>query len=125
MASGVPAELLTQALYTIGDVVRGCPNNQALLVSLLAPSDPPQPAITVLLVTMVNERQQLFVRMAVLYAFQCLLASNPDIQEQIVSTLLPRDSARKCPLPLSFILSRLRIVEMDKPAIAPFLRTPS
>ncbi len=95
MAGGVPADLLTETLYTLGETVRCCPTNQQTLVSMVAPSEPPQPAITVLLVTMVNERQQLAVRMAVLYCFQCLLAANAEIQNQVVSTLLPRDSERK------------------------------
>ncbi|BHF70072.1 Vesicle-mediated ER to Golgi transport protein [Sparganum proliferum] len=95
MANGVPAELLMQTLYTMGDVVRCCPTNQQSLANLVAPSTPPQPAITVLLVTIVNERQQLAVRMAVLYCFQCLLASNAEIQDQVVSTLLPR-AAEPC-----------------------------
>ncbi|VUZ50236.1 unnamed protein product [Hymenolepis diminuta] len=92
MAGGVPAELLTETLYSLGEIVRGCPTNQETLVSMVAPSDPPQPAITVLLVTMVNDRQQLPVRLAVLYCFQCLLADNKDIQSAVVSTLLPKDS---------------------------------
>ncbi|VDL63628.1 unnamed protein product [Hymenolepis diminuta] len=94
MAGGVPAELLTETLYSLGEIVRGCPTNQETLVSMVAPSDPPQPAITVLLVTMVNDRQQLPVRLAVLYCFQCLLADNKDIQSAVVSTLLPKDSER-------------------------------
>uniref|UniRef100_A0A5K3F7H4 Uso1_p115_head domain-containing protein n=1 Tax=Mesocestoides corti TaxID=53468 RepID=A0A5K3F7H4_MESCO len=90
MAGGVPADLLTEALYTLGEAVRGCPNNQEAVVAMVAPSEPPQPAITVLLITMVNERQQLAVRMAVLYCFQCLLSGNSDIQARVVSTLLPK-----------------------------------
>lgn len=95
MAGGVPAELLTETLYSLGEIVRGCPTNQETLVSMVAPSEPPQPAITVLLVTMVNDRQQLPVRLAVLYCFQCLLADNKDIQRAVVSTLLPKDTERK------------------------------
>nr|CDS25386.1 tubby [Hymenolepis microstoma] len=92
MAGGVPAELLTETLYSLGELVRGCPTNQESLASMVAPSKPPQPAITVLLVTMVNDRQQLPVRLAVLYCFQCLLADNKDIQSAVVSTLLPKDT---------------------------------
>ncbi|VDM30369.1 unnamed protein product [Hydatigera taeniaeformis] len=96
MAGGVPAELLTETLYSLGEMVRGCPTNQEAVVQMLAPSEPPQPAITVLLVTMVNERQQLAVRMAVLYCFQCLLAGNSEIQTAVVSTLLPKHSEPSC-----------------------------
>ncbi|KAM7543037.1 hypothetical protein Aperf_G00000002606 [Anoplocephala perfoliata] len=92
MAGGVPAELLTETLYCLGEVVRACPTNQETLAAMVAPSEPPQPAITVLLVTMVNDRQQLPVRLAVLYCFKCLLAENKDIQRAVVSTLLPKDT---------------------------------
>lgn len=95
MAGGVPAELLTETLYSLGEMVRGCPTNQEAVVAMVAPSEPPQPAVTVLLVTMVNERQQLAVRLAVLYCFQCLLAGNGEIQTTVVSTLLPKHSERK------------------------------
>ncbi|CDS39457.1 locus tagral vesicular transport factor p115 [Echinococcus multilocularis] len=96
MAGGVPAELLTETLYSLGEIVRGCPTNQEAVVAMVAPSEPPQPAITVLLVTMVNERQQLAVRLAVLYCFQCLLADNSEIQTTVVSTLLPKHSEPAC-----------------------------
>ena len=95
MAGGVPSELLIETLFTLGDTVRGHSPNQEALAVMVAPSEPPQPAITVLLVTMVNERQQLGVRLAVLYCFQCLLADNSDIQSNVVSTLLPKSSERK------------------------------
>ncbi|VDN96889.1 unnamed protein product [Rodentolepis nana] len=103
MAGGVPAELLTETLYSLGELVRGCPTSQESLVSMVAPSTPPQPAITVLLVTMVNDRQQLPVRLAVLYCFQCLLADNKDIQSAVVSTLLPKDTERKSLLELNHL----------------------
>ncbi|VDK87564.1 unnamed protein product [Dibothriocephalus latus] len=117
MANGVPAELLMQTLYTMGDVVRYCPANQQALASLVAPSTPPQPAITVLLVTIVNERQQLAVRMAVLYCFQCLLASNAEIQGQVVSTLLPRAAEPHCTPAVHAFLSLKSGEETAKGAI--------
>lgn len=101
MAGGVLAELLTETLYSLGEMVRACPTNQEALVAMVAPSEPPQPAITVLLVTMVNDRQQLPVRLAVLYCFKCLLADNKDIQGAVVSTLLPKDTES------TFLISRV------------------
>ncbi|TPP60151.1 hypothetical protein FGIG_04659 [Fasciola gigantica] len=90
MANGVPADVLTKAIYAIADVIRGCPANQQFLAHVIAPSDPPQPAITVLLVSMVNDRQALAVRAAALYCFQCYVAGNPDIQSSVIMTLLPK-----------------------------------
>lgn len=90
MANGVPADVLTKAIYTVADVVRGCPANQEFLNGIIAPSDPPQSAITVLLLSMVNERQTLDVRMAVLYCFQCYLTLNRQAQRKIVMSLLPK-----------------------------------
>lgn len=48
-----------------------------------------RPAIVVLLMSMVNERQPFVLRCAVLYCFQCFLYKNHKGQGEIVSTLLP------------------------------------
>ena len=48
-----------------------------------------RPAIVVLLMSMVNEKQPFILRCAVLYCFQCFLYKNDVGQEQIISTLLP------------------------------------
>ncbi|VEL22168.1 unnamed protein product [Protopolystoma xenopodis] len=90
MAHGIPSDVLTEAIYAVAEVIRGCSINQSYLAALTVPSEPPQPAVTVLLISMVNDRQSLVVRQAVLYCFQCFLASNPDGQAEIVSTLLPK-----------------------------------
>ncbi|CAL8071660.1 unnamed protein product [Calicophoron daubneyi] len=92
MANGVPADVLTKAIYTVADVVRGCPVNQKYLAQVIAPSQPPQPAITVLLVSMVNERQVLLVRAAALYCFECYVAENSEAQSSIIMTLLPKST---------------------------------
>ncbi|KAF8569716.1 hypothetical protein P879_05866, partial [Paragonimus westermani] len=92
LAIGVPAEVLTRAICTVADVVRGCAANQEYLAHLIAPSEPPQPIIAILLVSMVNERQVLAVRAAALYCFQCYLASNHQTQSAIVTTLLPKSA---------------------------------
>lgn len=90
MANGVPADVLTKAIYAVADAIRGCAANQQFLAHVIAPSDPPQPAITVLLVSMVNDRQAVAVRAAALYCFQCYVAGNPEIQSSVVMTLLPK-----------------------------------
>ena len=58
------------------------------LMTCLSPR-PPRPAIVVLLMSMVNERQPFVLRCAVLYCFQCFLYRNQKGQGEIVATLLP------------------------------------
>lgn len=48
-----------------------------------------RPAIVVLLMSMVNEKQPFVLRCAVLYCFQCFLFKNEIGQSQLVQTLLP------------------------------------
>lgn len=50
---------------------------------------PSRPAIVVLLMSMVNEKQPFYLRCAVLYCFQSFLYKNELGQSQIVQTLLP------------------------------------
>jgi len=45
MASGVPADVLTETINTVAEVIRGSPPNQEYFASVLAPSSPPRPAI--------------------------------------------------------------------------------
>ncbi|KAH8867323.1 General vesicular transport factor p115 [Schistosoma japonicum] len=92
MVSGVPADILTKAVYALADSIRGCPRNQEYLAKLVAPSEPPQSAVNVLLVSMLNKHQSVVVRLAVLYCFQCYLACNHQSQSAIVMTLLPKPS---------------------------------
>jgi hypothetical protein len=89
MASGVPADILTETINTVGEVIRGNLTNQEYFANVLAPSNPPRPAIVVLLMSMVNEKQPFSLRCAVLYCFQCFLFKNEIGQEQVVQTLLP------------------------------------
>ncbi|KAF7239028.1 hypothetical protein EYD10_14251 [Varanus komodoensis] len=76
-------------INTVSEVIRGCQMNQDYFASVNAPSNPPRPAIVVLLMSMVNERQPFVLRCAVLYCFQCFLYKNQKGQGEIVSTLLP------------------------------------
>ncbi|XP_071442563.1 general vesicular transport factor p115 [Hetaerina americana] len=89
MAGGVPASLLTDTMNTVAEVIRGTQSNQDYFCAVTAPSNPPRPAIVVLLMSMVNEKQPFFLRCAVLYCFQCYLYKNEAGQAQIVQTLLP------------------------------------
>lgn len=89
MSSGVPADILTETINTVAEVVRGDSNNQDDLSKVLAPSNPPRPAIVVLLMSMVNEKQPLALRCAVLYCFQCFLYKNEAGQTAVIQTLLP------------------------------------
>ncbi|XP_029454082.1 general vesicular transport factor p115 isoform X2 [Rhinatrema bivittatum] len=89
MATGVPADILTETINTVSEVIRGCQVNQDYFASVNAPSNPPRPAIVVLLMSMVNERQPFVLRCAVLYCFQCFLYRNQKGQGEIVATLLP------------------------------------
>ncbi|GLH03306.1 General vesicular transport factor p115 [Gryllus bimaculatus] len=89
MASGVPADVLAETICTVGEVVRGCTENQEMLAAVMAPSTPPRPALVVLLMSMVNEKQPFSLRLAVLYCFQCYLYRNEHGQAQLVQTLLP------------------------------------
>ncbi|KFV43741.1 General vesicular transport factor p115, partial [Tyto alba] len=89
MATGVHADILAATINTVSEVIRGCQMNQDYFASVNAPSNPPRPAIVVLLMSMVNERQPFVLRCAVLYCFQCFLYKNQKGQGEIVSTLLP------------------------------------
>ncbi|XP_074648252.1 general vesicular transport factor p115-like [Tubulanus polymorphus] len=89
MASGVPADVLTETINTVSEIIRGNTPNQEFFASVMAPSNPPRPAIVVLLMSMVNEKQPFVLRCAVLYCFQSFLYKNELGQSQIVQTLLP------------------------------------
>lgn len=55
-----------------------------------------RPAIVVLLMSMVNEKQPFTLRCAVLYCFQSFLYKNEVGQSQIVQTLLPTSADGEC-----------------------------
>lgn len=62
MVSGVPADILTETINAVGEVIRGNIVNQDFLSDIMAPSNPPRPAIVVLLMSMVNEKQPFTLR---------------------------------------------------------------
>ncbi|XP_037083974.1 general vesicular transport factor p115-like [Pollicipes pollicipes] len=93
MASGVPADILTETINAVSEVIRGSDVNQQFFAQVMAPSEPPRPAIVVLLMSMVNEKQPFVLRCAVLYCFQCYLYRNQHGQAAVVQTLLPSQTA--------------------------------
>ena len=70
LASGIPADVLTETINTLAEVIRGCNQNQQQFLAVSAPSVPPRPAIILLLMSMVNDKQPFSLRCAVLYCFQ-------------------------------------------------------
>jgi len=89
LASGIPADVLTETINTLAEVIRGDNRNQEKFMSVSAPSQPPRPAIILLLMSMVNDKQPFSLRCAVLYCFQSYLFKNSVGQGSIVSSLLP------------------------------------
>ncbi|CAH8512359.1 unnamed protein product [Dicrocoelium dendriticum] len=104
MTNSVPSDVLTKAIYTLADTVRGCQVNQDYLTQVIAPSEPPQPIITILLISMVNERQALTVRTAALYCFQCYVHSNTKMQSAIVTSMLSRPPEASAPISVGQLL---------------------
>ena len=90
MASGVPADILSEIICTVGEMIRGYQSNQELFGGVMAASlSPPRTALVILLMSMVNEKQPMALRSAVLYCFQCFVYRNETSQAQIVQALLP------------------------------------
>ncbi|XP_022900877.1 general vesicular transport factor p115 [Onthophagus taurus] len=92
MTAGIPADILTETINTLAEIIRGNLTNQEYFSNVTAPSNPPRPAIVVLLMTMVTEKQSFNLRCSVLYCFQSFLFKNEIGQQQIVQTLLPSSS---------------------------------
>ena len=57
----------------------------------MAPLNPPRPALVVLLMSMVNAKQPLPLRLAVLYCTCSWLHQNESAQSSLVQTLLPSE----------------------------------
>jgi Armadillo tether-repeat of vescicular transport factor/Uso1 / p115 like vesicle tethering protein, head region len=89
MAGGVPADILSETICTVAEIIRGCQVNQEFFMQVMAPSSPSRTALVVLLMSMVNDKQPLSLRTAVLYCLQCYLYKNEAGQMQIVQALLP------------------------------------
>merc|ERR1719220_2893298 len=89
LASGIPADVLTETINTLAEVIRGDNANQQRFMEVTAPSQPPRPAIILLLMSMVNDKQPFSLRCAVLYCFQSYLHRHPAGQAGIIASLLP------------------------------------
>ncbi|XP_014215063.1 general vesicular transport factor p115 [Copidosoma floridanum] len=92
MVNGVPAEILSEVIKSIAEIIRGNKKNQDYLAQIMAPSSPTRSVIIVLLMSMVNEKQPFFLRCAVLYCFQCFLYKNAELQIKFLYTLLPQNN---------------------------------
>lgn len=89
MTPGVPADVLSEIVCTVGEIIRGYRSNQEFFGQVMASTVPPRSALVLLLMSMVNEKQPISLRTAVLYCFQCYLYKNDISQGQIVQALLP------------------------------------
>lgn len=88
---GVPAELLGEAISTVGEVIRGNESNQTLFNSVQMQTDPPRPILVILLMSMINEKQPFHLRCSILYCFECFLYKNETTKATIINTLLPKE----------------------------------
>merc|ERR550519_975382 len=89
LASGIPADVLTETINTLAEVIRGDQANQEYFMSVCGPTTPPRPSIILLLMSMVNEKQPFGLRCSVLYCFQSYLYRNPTGQGSVIASLLP------------------------------------
>jgi len=91
LASGIPADVLTESINTIAELIRGNNDNQAQFSGVSAPSEPPRSVLVLLLMSMVNEKQPFSLRCSVLYCVQSFLYKNSVGQSIIVESLLPKE----------------------------------
>lgn len=89
MGSGIPPDILTETINTVAEMIRGNQENQDYFEKVMAPSSPPRAAIVVLLMSMVNDKQPLSLRCAVLYCYESFLYKNDAGQSALIQTLLP------------------------------------
>lgn len=89
MGSGVPPELTTEAINTVAEIIRGDHHNQEYFSKVSVPTVPPKSIISVILLSMVGEKQAFDLRCAVLYCFECYLYRNELSQAQVIESLLP------------------------------------
>ncbi|CAG0896328.1 unnamed protein product [Darwinula stevensoni] len=106
MASGVPADVLSEIINAVAEIIWGFQNAQDFFHTVMAPSNPPRhsvksfisssgvdwfvrEALLILLMSMVNERQPFQLRLSVLYCLQGYLTKNESAQRNLIATLLP------------------------------------
>ena len=93
MAVGIPADILTETIVSLGECIRGNERIQEAFAKVNAPSQPPRPALILLLLSMVNEKQPFELRCAILYCLQCYMHKNPTRQCEVMHTLLPNSNS--------------------------------
>lgn len=89
VAIGVPRNPLTEAIYTVAELIRGHNDNQSFLESVKSNENPPKDILLLLLYTMLSDKQPFDMRCAVLYVFQCYLYRNDFGKMKIIQKLLP------------------------------------
>jgi len=115
IAIGVPRNPLTEAIYTVAELIRGHNDNQSYLESVKSNESPPKyicisvlinkslkktelisyyvfifrDILLLLLCTMLSDKQPFDMRCAVLYVFQCYLYRNDFGKMKIIQKLLP------------------------------------
>ncbi|KAL6078488.1 Vesicle-mediated ER to Golgi transport protein [Balamuthia mandrillaris] len=85
------ADARSQALRTLGDMLRGCSENRTAFSAQVVETGEdkrPQPALHRLVVIMLHSRE-ITERLAAMYTFQCYLHANEEAQLAIASTLTP------------------------------------
>ena len=89
VSSEIDAKVLAEAIVCIGNLIANNRTNQNFFENVMTLQSPPKPSILSLLMTMVNEKQELPLRTAILYCFHSYLLGNEDKKADIINTLLP------------------------------------
>ncbi|KAI9366912.1 p115 like vesicle tethering protein [Zopfochytrium polystomum] len=94
----IPSRVKAQALYAVGDVMRGHQKNQdAFSKYVVAPSTSPsstspkfpRPALLIVTELALRSEEEFHARAAAAYCFQCLVYANPDTQIALAAMLTP------------------------------------
>ncbi|KAK2560279.1 General vesicular transport factor p115 [Acropora cervicornis] len=84
MSTGIPAEILTETINTVSEVIRGFPANQEYFSQVTAPSNPPR-KVRDTCCSLLSTRK--------LVRGKCYLYKNENGQNEIVTTLLPSSAS--------------------------------
>ncbi len=92
---GIPPDLLSETISTVGEVIRGNAANQTLFANVQMQTDPPRPIIVILLMSLINEKQPFYLRCSILYCFQCFMYENQQAKSDTIETLLPKQQQQQ------------------------------